>query len=381
MVCMACLANLVGFGLVYAYGVFFKPVCYEFGWSRSVTVGPFSFYAIFHSILAFFAGKFCDRFGPKLILVIGGFCIGFSMILMSYANSLWELYLSYGFFLSIGIAAMYIPCTATVSRWFKERRGLAMGLAAAGLGAGSLVFSPLSVWLISTFGWRKAYSVIGILAWIVFIPIVKFIKQVPRERIELELSEGLSFSQAFMTGTFWAYSLAWFFVGAALWSVMIHIVPLATDRGVSMVTAGILAGLIGVGGIIGRISAGFLSDKIGRKRILITEFTLQLISFVWLLFSKETWMLFFFAIFFGLSSGGWTGVITALAGDYFGSKATGTILGFIMIVVGIGIAIGPYVGGYIFDATQSYDYMVVMCIIATVSAIISASFLRPIKKR
>jgi len=124
VVCMACLANLVSFGLVYAYGVFFKPMSCEFGWSRSVTVGPFSFYAIFHSILAFFAGSFCDRFGPKLILVIGGFCLALSMILMSYVDSLWELYVYYGFFLSIGVAATYVPSAATVLDGLRREEAL-----------------------------------------------------------------------------------------------------------------------------------------------------------------------------------------------------------------------------------------------------------------
>jgi MFS family permease len=144
-----------------------------------------------------------------------------------------------------------------------------------------------------------------------------------------------------------------------------------------MMIAGILGGVIGATSIIGRISAGFFSDKVGRKRILITEFTFQSIAFIWLLVSTEVWMLLLFAILFGLSSGGWTGVIAALPADYFGLKATGSILGFAVILAGVGVAIGPYLGGYIFDATHSYHYMVIMCIAATIAAIFCASFLRP----
>ena len=377
VVAMAFLANLVGYGLVYGYGIFFKPMSNEFGWSRSVTAGPFGFYAIFHNLLAVFAGKVCDRFGPKLILAIGGFCLGLSMILMRYVTTIWELYLFFGVLFSMGIAGEYIPVMSTVSKWFKVKRGLAIGLTAAGLGAGSLVFSPLCAWLISSFGWRTAYTVLGILAWLIFIPIVKFMKQVPRESMELGKLDGLSFSEAFRTRAFWALGFSWLFIAIALWAVMIHIVPLVTDRGVSMMTAGILGGVIGATSIIGRISSGFFSDKVGRKRILITEFTFQSIAFIWLLFSTEVWMFFLFAILFGLSSGGWTGVIAALPADYFGFKATGSILGFAVIFAGMGVAIGPYLGGYIFDTTRSYDYMVIVCIIASIAAIISASLLRP----
>ena len=93
---MAFLANFAGYGLVYAYGIFFKPMSNEFGWSRSVTAAPFGFYAIFHNLLALLAGRLCDRFGPKLVLAIGGFCLGLSMILMRYVTTIWELYLFFG---------------------------------------------------------------------------------------------------------------------------------------------------------------------------------------------------------------------------------------------------------------------------------------------
>ena len=380
IVAMAFLANMVGYGLAYSYGIFFKPMSNEFSWSRSATAGAFGFYGILHTLLAFFAGRLCDRFGPKLVLAIGGFCLGLSMILMRYLTSIWELYIFYGVLFSIGIASVYIPVMSTVSRWFKAKRGLAIGLTAAGLGAGSLIFSPMSAWLISSFGWRTAYTVLGILALVIFIPIVKFLKQVPRESTESEGLEGFSFSEAFCTRSFWAFSFSWFFIAIAMWAILIHIVPLATDRGMPLMTAGILAGIIGAASIIGRINAGFLSDKVGRKRVLITEYSVQLISFILLLYSTKVWMLFLFAVLFGLSSGGWAGVIAAFPADYFGLRATGSILGFANVLAGVGVAMGPYLGGYIFDTARSYDYMVVMCIIATMAAIVSGLFLTPVKK-
>ena len=376
MVGAAFLANLIAYGLVHAYSIFFKPLSSEFGWSRSATAGAFGFYAISHNILAFFAGRLCDRFGPRSVLALASFCLGLSMILMRYVTSIWELYLYYGILFSIGIAGEYITVMSTVSQWFKMKRGFAIGLTAAGLGAGSLVFGPLSAWLISSSGWRKAYTIIGILTWVTFIPVVMFIKQVPREAVKSGLSEGSSFSQAIRTRTFWAFSFSWLFIALSLWAIMIHIVPMATDRGMSIMTAGILAAIIGAGSIIGRISAGFLSDRVGRKRVLITEYSFQLMTLIWLLFSKEVWMLFIFAILFGLSSGGWAGIITAFPADYFGSKATGSILGFAVIFAGVGVGIGPFVGGLIFDITHSYYYMILMCIIATIGAIISATLLR-----
>ena len=376
------LASLVGFGLVTSYGVFLKPLASEFGWSRSVIAGAFSTYAILHTGLAFFAGRFVDKFGPKLILGIGGFCLGFSMLGMSWLTSVFELHIYYGFILSVGVAAIYTPVLATVSRWFKAKRGLAVGIASSGFGGSSLVFSPLSAWLISAFGLRWSFMILGMVCWLIFIPVVILIRPVPRimqVEIKSDSKEGLSFFEAFRTLTFWALCFSWMFMAVPLWAIMVHMVPLATDRGIFLLRAGVLAGLIGASSLIGRIGAGFLSDRFGRKRILIGSFVFELMITVWLLFSAETWMLYLFAIFFGISSGGWAGVIGVFPADYFGGKATGTILGFAILMAGVGVAIGPYLGGYIYDATQSYDYMIVMCIIATIAGIISALFLRPVK--
>lgn len=384
---MASFANMIGFGIVYAYGVFIVALASDLGWSRSTLSGAFSFYAIFHTVLAFFAGRFVDKYGPRIILAIGGACIGLSMVLMCFANSMLELYIFYGGIFSVGIAAVYTPAVTTVSHWFNEKRGLALGLNAAGLGAGSMIFSPLSGWLISSFGWRKSYMILGIIAWIAYIPIVKFIKQMPMESEEKESKtkretaipiKGLSLSEALKTGTFWGFCMAWMLICIALWSIIVHIVPLASDRGLSLVTAGSLAGLIGALSIIGRISGGFLSDRFGRKNVVITAFLLQLLPTIWLFYSTQTWMLFIFAIFFGISTGSWAGVLPAFPADYFGNRATGAILGFVIVFAGIGVGIGPYLSGVMFDKYGSYNMMILLCISANIAALVSSFFIRPV---
>lgn len=381
VVAMAFLANLIAFGLVYAFSVFFKPLASEFGWSRAVTAAAFSVYAISHDVFAPVTGWLTDRFGPRVSAATGGLCLGASMIVMSRVTSIWELYFYYALLFGWGIAAIYAPMMATVSRWFTLKRGLAVGLTAAGLGVGSLVFSPLVAWLISSYGWRTAYVCVGVVAFAVFIPITVFIKRAPSKDLggesEAEQSKGFSFGEALRTRALWIFSLSWLFIALALWAIMVHIVPLLTDGGVPLTMAGFLAGLIGGGSLIGRIGAGFLSDRLGRKLILITAYIFQLMMLIWLLFSTEMWMFYVFAPLFGISFGGWAGVIAAFPADYFGSRATGAIFGFSMIIVGIGGAIGPYVGGYIFDITHSYTYMIGISILATIVGIVLASLLKP----
>ena len=380
---MAFLANLTGFGIVFAYSVFFKPLSLEFGWSRTVTAGAFSMYAIVHNILAFFCGRLVDRLGPKVVVAGAGFFIGLSMLLMRYISSVWQLYVIYGFFLSLGIACTYAPVMATVSRWFGKKRGLAIGLTAAGIGAGSMVFSPLSAWLISVFDWRLAYFILGFIAWIIFIPVTRFIKQ-NTGTIDVSgdndgIDGGLTFAEAFKTRTFWAYCLSWMFAAFIQWGIFVHIVPILTDSGISIVEAGLMAGLMGGMSLAGRIISGFISDRAGRKEVYIAALTVQLGALLLLTCVNEYWSLFVFVMLFGLGSGGWGGVIGAFPADYFGLKETGSILGFAVIMCGVGVALGPFTGGYIFDASQSYHQMIVICAVIGLASIITAFFMKKVR--
>lgn len=376
------LAGFVGFGFVYSYGVFFKPLSAEFGWSRSVIAGAFSVYAVLHNLLAFVAGRAVDKIGPRPILAIAGISLGSSMIVMSRVDSIWELYVYFGILFSIGLACIYSPVMATVSRWFAAKRGFAAGITATGIGSGALVFSPLSAWLISTVGWRQSYVILGIVAWVIFVPIIIFVKRAP-VRITGDASQGtsadgLSFGEAIKTTAFWSIALSLMFLDIAIFALMMHIVMLASDRGVSIVLSGSIAGLIGGASLFGRLGAGYFSDHFGRKRVFILACIFQLVMFIWLFFAVNTWMLVVFAVLFGVGYGSWAGIMGVLPADYFGYRATGEILGFIVILCGIGVAIGPFLGGLIYDKTGSYDYMIVMCVAATVCAVIMASFLKPV---
>jgi MFS family permease len=370
---MSFLANLVAFGIAYSFSVFFKALYSDFGWTRAVTAGAFSAYAISHDVFAPFAGWLTDKFGPKMIVATGGLCLGGSMIMMSFIDTIWELYIYYAFLFGWGVAGVYTPMMATVSRWFNKKRGFAIGLTSAGIGTGSLALSPFAAWLISCYDWRLAYTIVGILVFIIFIPIVCFIKKPPMETYETNNQMGavidFSFVEALRTKSLWALSFSWLFGALALWAVMIHIVALITDKGVSITAAGLLAGLAGGGSIIGRISGGFVSDKLGRKQVLLIAYIFQIIMLFWLFFSEELWMFLIFAPLFGISFGGWAGVIATFPADYFGIKRTGAIFGFVVIMAGVGVAVGSFMGGYIFDVTLSYDYMIVMAGLATLFAI------------
>jgi predicted MFS family arabinose efflux permease len=270
---------------------------------------------------------------------------------------------------------------ATVSQYFRVKRGLAIGIASTGVGGGALLMSPLTGWLVSSYNWRLAYLVIGILTWMIFIPVILFVKGASQKiaRIEKgsESSDDFSFSAALKTKSLWIYTFSFFFIAISIWPIIVHFVSLLTDRGVLLVKASLLAGLLGGLSVVGRIGGGFLSDRIGRKRIVVGGFFIQMLSLVWLYYSRQEWMFYVFALSFGLSSGLWAGVIAAFPADYFGLRATGSIFGATLIIVGVGSAIGTYLGGYLFDRSGSYDSTLVMSTVAAFLAILLAMFLKP----
>ena len=384
VVAAAFLAELLAFGIAYSFGVFFKPLCSELGWSRTIIAGVFGVYAITHDLLAPLTGWACDRFDPRLPVAVGGFCLGLSMFLMSRVTAIWQVYLLYGFVFALGVASIYAPLMALVSQWFTKKRGIAMGIVAAGIGAGSLIFNPLSAWLISSYDMSTTYVIIGAVCWILFIPITKFVRKAPTldtasttVQEEGVFTGGFTRAEALKTRAFWMVSFSWLFMALALWAVSLHLVNLLTDKGIPVITAASVAGVIGGVSIVGRLSGGFLSDKVGRKSVILIGFILQLIGTSLFLFSGEVWEFFLSSGVFGLGAGLWCGTMPCLPADLYGAKATGSIFGLMVLFAGVGIALGPIAGGYIFDVTSSYTYMMWMCICSIILSIVFVVLMKP----
>ncbi|MBI1959695.1 MAG: MFS transporter, partial [Candidatus Rokubacteria bacterium] len=151
----------LAYGAQYAFGVFFAALLDEFGWSRASLAGAFSLYAFTYSGCGVLAGRLTDRLGPRVVIALGGGFLGLGLMAMSQVTALWQPFVLYGGVAALGMSTAYVPCTATIVRWFVERRGLAVGIASAGGSLGTFALPPVAHLLVTTVGWRWAYIIFG----------------------------------------------------------------------------------------------------------------------------------------------------------------------------------------------------------------------------
>ena len=358
------------FGIQFTFGIFFKSIESEFVLTRAFTSSINSVSMLIMGFIAFGGGLAIDRYGPRIIILLMGIFTCLSLLLTSQTSSPWQLFLTYSLLLSLGIGPIFVVITSTVSRWFDKRRGLALGIAGAGSGLGTVIMAPLSAYLIVRFGWRISYIILGLIACLVTIPLSRLLKKDPHEigtipdGINLqtidEIDEDrlrpvdLSPSQVFGTRSFWFLVFVWVFLSSSGFFIFVHFVPHITDMGFSASEAAIGLGLIGLSSFTGRILVGAISDRIGRKLTAVICTLIQFGNMLWLIWAHDLWTLYLFAIVFGFAFNGLTTAISALLGDIFGIHSIGSIMGMLEIGFGIGAAIGPFIAGIIYDASGSY---------------------------
>ena len=390
----AFLIMVIAYGTFYCFGVFFKPVLIEFGWTRAATSGAYSLCCLLYGFLAIGVGRLNDRFGPRIVMTGCGLFLASGYLLMSQINAIWQLYLFYGVILGIGLSGMYVPLASTIPRWFVKRRGLMTGIVLAGVGVGTMVMPPLANWLNSSYGWRASYTIIGIIVLVLVILAVQFLKRDPSQLGlsaygESEVKEnrlgveggGFSLQMAIHTRRFWMLYAMFLCFGLSVQAITVHIVPHATDLEISAASAANILAIIGGVSIVGRIMIGSASDRIGNKLAVTTCFILMSVALLWLLVTKELWMFYLFAVVFGFAYGGWAALISLMVAELFGLSSLGVILGAVTFGLTIGEAIGPTLAGRIFDITSSYQLAFLICVGLSIIAIILALFLKPITRK
>ena len=383
---------LVGYGLYNSFGIFFTPLITEFGWTRATTSGAFSLSMILCGVMGIVVGGLTDKFGSRIVMTACGCFLALGFLLMSQTSTVLQLYLFYGIIIGIGISGVWVPLLSTVARWFAKKRSLMTGIVLSGMGIGTLV-SPLVVSrLISTYDWRMASIILGIVLLVIIVLASQFLRHPPsqmgqmpylenaagRQESKLE-TKAFSLREASHVKQFWLVFGMLFCWGFCVFSVIVHIVPYTIELGIPAVSAANILATIGGISVIGNYVLGHLGDRIGNRQVFIIGFILWIAILLWLVPSKQIWMLYIFAIIFGFADGGLATSESPIIAWLFGLSSHGLIFGVLGLGFTIGGAVGPIVTGQIFDLTGGYQVAFLVCATFSIFGLILSSILRPIK--
>lgn len=372
---------------VWSFGVFFKPLESEFAWSRSIVSSAYSAFLIGHAISQATSGRMADRFSPRPLLLASAVLTGLGVSLCSQIHTIDSLRF-FLFIAGLGSGATWSVPNVTTQRWFyqKPRAGLALSIVVAGVGIGALIFAPLINYLVLSHGWRDAFLIAGILFFIFIAVSAVLIRQSPVE--SKAVSEGKGGSSTAKVNQVWstgrlirtpAYISITFVTCMAVLTfqvVSVHLVPMATDIGISSTVSAAALGLLGGFSVPGRFVAGFLSDKFSWKKVLIISVIGLLLSLFWLFFLKATWMLYAFVFCFGLFHGARVSAASGILGEFFGMRSLGALIGLTFALSQLAGAIAPYVAGFIFDTTGSYFVAIIILLVILICAVVVATIIK-----
>jgi predicted MFS family arabinose efflux permease len=358
----------VGTGTIFSLAVFLRPLEEEFGWTRSLISGVAFVNWVIFGVGSLVAGILSDRIGARRVVAAGAGLLGAALVVSSQIRSAGQLYIAFGILGALGASAFYVPLSATATRWFAARRGLAMGIISSGMGLGIFVVPPSARALITAFGWRVTFTVFGGLTWVVGSVALRYLADQPEDRglQSYGAAPGPSGARRAPPGgdmtaadvlrhpAFWGVALVHFGCCAAHSGPIFHMVAHAMDLGVTKMAAASMLGLSGATSIVGRLSSGVLADRLGAKPALVGMLALQAATLSTYLYAGGAVSLFAVALAFGVAYGGAMPLYALVAREFFGERVVGTTFGAIFFISCIGMGLGAYGGGFLFDHLGTY---------------------------
>jgi len=368
----AFVAMVAVFGVAYSFGAFFAPMAAEFGTGSGATSLVFSITACCWFLLGSVSGRAVDRVGPRPVLLIGAVALAGGLLATSAAQQLWVGYLGYGLGVGVAVACGYVPMVAVVSGWFERRRALAVGVAVAGIGVGTLAGAPLAATLIAEYGWRRAHLLLALGGSVLLVVAAVAARRPPRSVGE----EPWALRDVVRTREFRAMYVATLLASIALFVPFVYLPTAALANGVSPVAAAALIGVIGVASVVGRLVIGALADRVGRVRTFQASFAVLAASFlIWLVGGSWPW-LSAFAVVLGTGYGGWIALQPTVLAQLFGTRGLGGLVGLVYTAAGVGALIGPPLAGVLVDATGGYRWAIAAAGVAGLGAFVALLPLR-----
>jgi predicted MFS family arabinose efflux permease len=380
----------VGTGTIFSLAVFLRPLEDEFGWTRSLISGVAFVNWIIFGAGSLVAGILSDRIGARRVVGTGSGLLGAALLVSSQIRSAGQLYVAFGILGALGASAFYVPLSATATRWFSARRGLAMGIISSGMGLGIFVVPPSARALITAFGWRVTFAVFAGLTWVVGSVALRYLVDQPEDRglrsygaapastgARAALPGGdMTAADVLRHPAFWGVALVHFGCCAAHSGPIFHMVAHAMDLGVTKMAAASMLGLSGATSIVGRLSSGILADRLGAKPALVGMLALQAATLSTYLYAGGAVSLFAVALVFGVTYGGAMPLYALVAREFFGERVVGTTFGGIFFISCIGMGLGAYGGGFLFDHLGTYWSLHLASTLVGAGAVVVALTLR-----
>jgi MCP family monocarboxylic acid transporter-like MFS transporter 13 len=362
------------FGVSYSFAAFFESFAGEFNAQRADVSLVFGLSGGVYFIFGAGAGMLADRFGPRAVTCAGMLFIAGGLLLCSFAHSMATVYAAYGVGIGLGIALVYTPAIACVQPWFTQRRGLAAGLASAGIGAGTVVLPLLATSAIGMLQWRGAMRVIALGVLLLGVCATLLLKRAPAARAAAAGGiPGLSLAEALRDRRFWWLYLGVLLAAPSMFIPFAHVSASARDLGLGEARAVGLVGLIGIGSLVGRFVIGALADRIGRTFTLVLMQASAGLSYLLWHAAGAYPALAIFALWFGLSYGGIVSLLPAICMDLFGARAVAGIIGTLYSAAALGNLFGPVLAGAVFDHVGGYGPVIWTCVLLSALAAVASA--------
>lgn len=383
--CFVLLFLFAGAGF-YSFSIFIKPLEDEFEWSRSAISLSMSLYMILQGIAGPFVGHAVETYGPRKVMTVFALLSGAAFVLVSFTSSLWYFYLAYALLSLANTGIGFIPVSTVLARWFIRRRGTAIGFAMVGISAGGLVMAPLVGFIISQFDWRMAFVFMGLLVWLLALPVTLFVMKGSPAEIGLlpdgdepgfratrgprnepapaasgsaAAEEGWPLRAAVRTRAFFWIATTFFLGPAAQMGMLQHQVPLIVEAGLSESAAATALGFTaGLGGL-GKLCFGRISEMLPFRWAIALCFGLQALGVLVLLGAESIATVWVYVTIFGFAMGGVIVLLPLAVGHFFGLAAFGVIMGALSLILALGNASGALISGIIHDSFGSYDYAMI----------------------
>jgi MFS family permease len=373
---LSTLANTLAWSVRSTFALFYVALLQEFGWGRAETALGYSLSWLLLLVFSPVAGRLNDRFGPRILVPVGGLLLSSGLALTGRTHALWHYYLAFGVLVAAGIACIMMPAAAVISHWFIRSRGTAMGIISAGSSFSAFVFYPLNAWLIASFGWRHALDVYGLIILLGVGPLGALLYRrhpadVGAVALGTQSATGalrahaqqtvdvreLTLGAALRTYQLWAVFAMWGLGVIGYQIMMTHQVAHAVSQGFPSGTIAWAFGLSGIFTALGNLLGGFLSDRWGREWVFSLGSSIGVLG-IWCfsaLKGPHDLVLLLIYVAAGLGFGMRISLLTAIPADLFAGRHFGAILGFANGGGGLGGFIGPFLAGYLFDRTGDYE--------------------------